>query len=1351
MTDPQQLPTQVSPTPRLGPIVEATGACTPDGTTQPPRGSIMGSSGPLPTHLGRYTVIKEIAHGGMGIILLGYDPQLQRELALKLLLVPQNNRPQFIERFVTEARITGQLQHPGVVPIHEMGAAADGRPYFVMKLVMGRTLAQLLAERSNPAQDRPRYLKVFEQICQTMAYVHSQGVIHRDLKPLNIMVGAFGEVQVMDWGLAKQLSVEKERQPSAAEADSKGNLSPIDSHFPSSSSAQTQLGAILGTPAYMPPEQARGEIDRLGPTADVFGLGAILCEILTGRPPYRAPSSIEILEHAVDAKLTSAFAALDQCGADRELVQLAKECLSAAPENRPIDGGAVADAVTAYQTGVRERLKTAELAQARAEARAIEERKRRRLMGALAATVVLLLVVGGGGAWWLDQRRAEAEQNVTAELRQAMQLQAQGRLSEALASVRKAESLLPASGSATLRQEASERRIDLEFLTNLEEIRLHKAEMNDDRFDERGAARLYAGVFRSAGIDVRTQDVATAAERIRGRAIRLEMIAALADWAEFAGDMNEKAKVSEVLHAAAPEEAALLDRWYAAAHKHAEEISKLAALPAVQALPPAMLSHLGYVLEPAAATEFLKDALRRYPNDFWLNASLAFRLHFADTPDFVEAARYYTAALVLRPKAPALHLNLGAVLDDQGRFEEAMAEYRQAIACKADYAMAHYNLAVGLSRAGKVADAIAEYQTAVALNPLNADAWHNLGADLEIQGRLDEALAAYHKALAADPKHAITLNRLGLIVERDGKMKEAIAYYRQAVEQQPSTEIYRVNLQKALLRQERLEEAARLEAQMAASGAESAEICNNIGLELTKAGRLDAAMSYYRKAIALKPSLPEPHDNLGWVLSEKGHLPEAEKEFREAIRCQPAFPHAHTHLGAVLNRQNRFDEAEVEIRKAIELNPDSANAYTSLGIVLERRDKNDESIAAFRKALALAPDHFAALSNIAVPLEHLQRLDEAVFYLQKAVALDPQHFVSQYHLGRLLVTQNKHELALAPLQKALALKPNDADVSFYLGHVYSKQSKREEAAAAFRKVTATNPNFGAAHFHLANQFLALGRPAEAEAACRQAIALKFDDSNCYYCLGLALERQNRMADAEAVYRTAIGRPPECAEAYCNLGKLLQDRGEFADSLVMYRKGDELGRMRRDWRYASADWVLIVESMAAKEAKLFAVLRGESQPADNAERLALAQFAQDRKQFNAGAAKLYGDAFQADADLAADLSAGLRFRAACAAAAAGSGQGRDVEKLDIQEQARLRRRALEWLQAELTFWNRLPEKLSPADRTMLQKRLSEARKAGDLSGVRDTDKLTKLPAGEQQEWQKFWSGVAALQATLNKSP
>src|SRR5262249_25560388 len=150
----------------------------------------------------RYQLQGEIARGGMGAVLRGRDVDLGRDLAVKVLLEKHAERPEGVRRFLEEAQIGGQLQHPGVGPVYDIGYCGE-RPFFTMKLVKGQTLQALLAERADPGADRPRFLGIALQVCQAVAYAHAKGVIHRDLKPANVMVGAFGEVQVMDWGLAK--------------------------------------------------------------------------------------------------------------------------------------------------------------------------------------------------------------------------------------------------------------------------------------------------------------------------------------------------------------------------------------------------------------------------------------------------------------------------------------------------------------------------------------------------------------------------------------------------------------------------------------------------------------------------------------------------------------------------------------------------------------------------------------------------------------------------------------------------------------------------------------------------------------------------------------------------------------------------------------------------------------------------------------------------------------------------------------------------------------------------------------------------------------------------------------------
>ena len=457
----------------------------------------------------RYQVAGEIARGAMGAILKGRDTDLGRDLAIKVLLDQHAANSSIVQRFVEEAQIAGQLQHPGIAPVYELGQFADSRPFFSMKLVKGQTLSSLLLERKAIGDERGRFLGIFEQICQTVAYAHSRGVIHRDLKPANVMVGAFGEVQVMDWGLAKVLPTggvadEKRTQEQQADQSVISTLrsgSGVGSDWIASDSAtgsQTQMGTVLGTPAYMPPEQARGAIDSLDERADVFGLGAILSEILTGSPPYVGGSGAAVLNLAARGELEPCFERLSQSDADQEVQDLARDCLSPDPQERPRDAVELASRMTGYLESVQERLRESELKRATEAARAVEERKRRRVSLALAASLLLLLGMGSGGWVYLEHQESQRQATLLAE-----QIRYSGEM-ERLARQRD-EQRLQASAA---RDKAEQRRLE--------------ADAQRDTAEEVSA--FLAGLFQDADPIARTGRLFGAQTRGEGELTALEVV-----------------------------------------------------------------------------------------------------------------------------------------------------------------------------------------------------------------------------------------------------------------------------------------------------------------------------------------------------------------------------------------------------------------------------------------------------------------------------------------------------------------------------------------------------------------------------------------------------------------------------------------------------------------------------------------------------------------------------------------------------------------------------------------------------------------------------------------------------------
>ena len=401
----------------------------------------------------RYQLHGEIARGGMGAILKARDVDLGRSLAIKVLLDSHRNNEAVVERFIEEAQIGGQLQHPGIAPVYELGQMPDDRPFFSMKLVKGDTLAMILKERKSPQTDRAKLLSIFEQMCQTMAYAHSRRVIHRDLKPANIMVGSFGEVQVMDWGLAKVMKVGGIADEQRARATNLGQ-SVIQTVRSGSNSPQagigtkrgagsagsdTQAGSVMGTPAYMPPEQALGEVERLDERCDVFGLGAILCEILTGDPPYVSDDGHDLFRQAARGKLDDCFAKLDNCGADETLIRLAKRCLEPEVENRTRNARELSDQITEYLESVEQRLRETEVERAAEATRAVEERKRRRITTVLATSAVFLCTLCGAGWMWMQVQAGKRNEARIAQLNEHL---GNARLHQGLAQVDNAQKRL---------------------------------------------------------------------------------------------------------------------------------------------------------------------------------------------------------------------------------------------------------------------------------------------------------------------------------------------------------------------------------------------------------------------------------------------------------------------------------------------------------------------------------------------------------------------------------------------------------------------------------------------------------------------------------------------------------------------------------------------------------------------------------------------------------------------------------------------------------------------------------------------------------------------------------------------
>ncbi len=372
----------------------------------------------------RYLDEGEFARGGMGSIRRIWDEDLRRTLAMKVLLEASSEEQEAesggsegslgrrVARFLEEAQVTAQLEHPGIIPVHELGLNEDGRLYFTMPLVDGGDLAEILRQ-VHAGEDNwtvTRAVGVLLRVCEAMGFAHSRRVVHRDLKPANIMVGSHGEVYVMDWGLARVLDREDVRDLRVAEERRKrtGKVSTerdLPGIFDSQSALRTMDGEVIGTPAYMAPEQARGELLSVGPASDVYSLGSILYHLLSGAMPYsEASKRMGALEVWKRVKSGSPDPLRDLAkNAPEELIAICERAMARQPEDRYADTNEMGEDLRAYLEG---RVVRAHATGAWAEFRKWVGRNRE-----LAATVAAALVVSFGALSWAawNQRQANAK------------------------------------------------------------------------------------------------------------------------------------------------------------------------------------------------------------------------------------------------------------------------------------------------------------------------------------------------------------------------------------------------------------------------------------------------------------------------------------------------------------------------------------------------------------------------------------------------------------------------------------------------------------------------------------------------------------------------------------------------------------------------------------------------------------------------------------------------------------------------------------------------------------------------------------------------------------------------------
>jgi serine/threonine-protein kinase len=1186
-----------------------------------------------------------------------------------------------------------------------------------MKLVKGRTLAALLKERTSPTVDLPRFLSIFEAVCQTMAYSHARGVIHRDLKPSNIMVGGFGEVQVMDWGLAKVLA--RNGVPGVTGTAPSSNT--VINIGRSADSPEVSLaGQVMGTPAYMAPEQARGESECLDERVDVFALGAILCEILTGRPPWSGTTTGEILQQAACGTITDIFVRLDVCGADVELIAVAKYCMNAERANRPRDAGEVSGRLSTYLARVQERLRTAERAQIEAQARAEEsakraavERSRRRLTTALAGSALLIISLVGIGTFVYQRQVREESARLAIAFGQALQRRAAAR--EAWSNRRDAtgwdraleaaeeltKTRLPSDlrGRAILlrneiRTEAHVARSDRDLLDRLTSVRALKGNPESD------ASYEYARAFRDLGVvidDAKFEPSSVAAQLrlARPKPVLVQLASFVDDWSLLIRGTEKRGPAADRLLLLAS--SLDPDTWrnelrIALANTGLDQrravLVRLSAATDLMEQPVATLTLLATGLrgvnEFEKAITLLERARFRYRGDAWMHQELGLALRLSRPPRIEDALRAFTAAATIQPE---MGYELAMSLSATGRTREGIAVMEDVLYRQPDAACYFWLglMKVGLGRkdaAASFAKSAGLARGRCELHPDDARVHFLLGDALHEMGDHKGAVAAYREALRLEPGSVNGQVNLGNALRDSDDLKAAEAAYRAALRIQP----------------------------------DNARAHSMLGLALRATGDLAGAVAECREAVRLVPAQAGSHFALGIALWGAGDRAAAIAAYREAVRLQSDSFQFRVQLARALHDSGDAAGAAVVWREAIRIAPDSADVHSELGRALQSTGDTQGAIAESREAVRLQPDSLGFRTSLAQALGNSGDAAGAAVVWREVIRMAPDFAYAHSSLGMALKSMGDMQGAIAECRRAVRLQPDSADAHGLLGIVMVAAFDPAGAIAEYREAIRLNPDLADAHALLGSALRRIGDQDGAVAACREAVRLR----------------------------------PDFPIAHCDLGLALQLKGEYREALAELRRGHELGSRQPSWAHPSDKWVREGERRMSLAARLPAVLRGDTLPSDVTEMLEFARIASECRKYSA-AVQLFAKALEAEPQQAADPAGQPRYEAACSAVLASIGQGEDEPKLEAMACDQLRRRALNWLREERASWARAQSGSSPTKRTKPVFGLGQWKNDPRLAAVRDAKALSKLPEDEQSAWRALWVEVEDLLSGATVQP
>ncbi len=906
--------------------------------------------------VGPYRLMEQIGEGGMGLVFVAEQTApLRRRVAVKLIKPGMDSRA-VLARFEAERQALALMDHPHIARVLDAGTTPTGRPYFVMELVKGARITDHCDANRLTVRER---LGLFGQVCRAVQHAHQKGVIHRDLKPSNVLVAVHdvaAAVKVIDFGVAKAVGTSL-----------------------SDKTIYTRFAQLIGTPLYMSPEQAGESSLDVDTRTDVYSLGVLLYELLTGTTPIlpqalrqvgpdemrrvireddppRPSARVSTLDAAAlttlaDANKADSRRLSQQLRGDLDCVVM--RCLEKDRERRYDSAAALAADVDRFLT---DQPVVARPQSVGYRVRKFIRRNRAKVIGAgvtlgVAALVTPVVIWQAKEAATARDRadegdrsarlkREETEHLVThllgTEVAARRRAKDWGRAEEGL---NRGRALLQSvDGSEELQIDIREQLRDVRTAASLRDLSpLHFGINNDFLASSRGDGD-YHQTFRAFGIDVEALPAEEAGRLLSARTIRDELAAALVDWAVIvSGGVDHPNRAARVRHLMAVAQATDPDPWRTKIREavkalDADTLSRLAKSAELDTQPPTTLCLLGMTLRevnrPKEALAVLTRGQRQYPADLALNLELGYSLTVANPPRHDLAVGYFRAAVASAPDAGVAHFALGDGLYFSGNSGEAIAAYRRAGELNPRHLGAFLNLGNTHLDLGQLDEATAAYRKASRINERDPQPHFNLGNALRAGGRLEEAAAEYRHALRLKDEYIPARCNLGLVLAEMGQLDDAVAELRLGLRQNKGW----VDLWSAL------------------------------GTTQFKQGNFEDAVASLWEGVRLNGKNSELRRNLGVALYHSCRPDEAAAELREALRLGETDAVVHQYLGMALSSAGKYDDAVAAYKNAISLDPTDRSVHHNLGHTLQKKGDTAASRAAYREAVRLKEEHLKGLS-----------------------------------------------------------------------------------------------------------------------------------------------------------------------------------------------------------------------------------------------------------------------------------------------------------------------------------------------------------------------------------------------------